>query len=368
MTRPQIDFATPADDAAIRSLLRRESMPGRIRVTFEREPNFWQGCHVTGEDCRVPVAREPGSSEIVGLACRSTRKVFVNGKAQRLGYLGQLRVDSRFRGQWLVSRGFSKLKLLHDADPLPAYLVSIVEDNREATGILVQHRRRGFPTFHAVADFRTLAILVQRGRLPRLSDISISPARADELGELAAFLNLHGSQRQFSSIWTTGEFARLFDFGLAVEDLRVARRAGRIVGVAGLWDQSAYKQTIVHGYSGWLRLVAPLYNMSAPWLGRNKLPSPGEKLKSAYASPFCIANNDLDVCHDLLREVLMVAESRELRTLLIGFDCRDPLLAATRDYRHIAYPSRIYLAEWPNGVSVHEQLDRRPAYVDIATL
>jgi hypothetical protein len=348
--------------------LRREPIPGRICVTFEREPNFWLGCEITGEDCHVPVAREPESGEIVGLACRSTRKVFVNGDAQRLGYLGQLRVDSHFRGQWLVSRGFSKLKQLHDADPLPAYLVSIIDNNREATGVLVRNWRPGFPNFHAVADFRTLAILVHRGKRTHPSDISISSARADELAELVAFLNLHGSERQFSKFWTVKEISGLFAFGLMLQDLRIARRAGQIVGVAGLWDQSAYKQTIVHGYSGWLELVAPLYNLSAPWFGRSKLPSPGEKLKSAYASPFCIADNDLHVCRALLDELLVLAETRGLRTLLIGFDCRDPLLAAVRGYRHIVYPSRIYLAEWSNGASVHDQLDRRPINVDIATL
>ena len=99
-----IQFATPADDAAIRQLLRREPMPGRIRVTYQREPEFRLGCEVTGEDCQVLVARRQDSDEIVGVASRSVRRVFVNGREQRVGYLGQLRIDPRFRGRWLVSR------------------------------------------------------------------------------------------------------------------------------------------------------------------------------------------------------------------------------------------------------------------------
>jgi len=104
MTRLAVDLATPADDAAIRKLLRREPMPGRIQLTYEREPNFWTGCEVTGEDCRVLIARHEEDGDIVGLACRSTRNVFVNGLERRIGYLGQLRViagivgDGSFRG------------------------------------------------------------------------------------------------------------------------------------------------------------------------------------------------------------------------------------------------------------------------------
>ena len=38
-----------------------------------------------------------------------------------------------------------------------------------------------------------------------------------------------------------------------------------------------------------------------------------------------------------------------------------------KEYAHVMYPSRLYLAGW-DGRSFYEQLDERPAYVDIATL
>src|SRR5271170_2548539 len=122
----QIDLATPADDLAIRGLCRREAMPGNITVRYEREPDFSLGCRVTGDHFQVLVARDRGDREVVAVACRSTREVFINGSRQRIGYLGQLRIDQHFRGRWLVSRGFSMLKELHKQDPVPAYLVSIV--------------------------------------------------------------------------------------------------------------------------------------------------------------------------------------------------------------------------------------------------
>jgi hypothetical protein len=145
-------------------------------------------------------------------------------------------------------------------------------------------------------------------------------------------------------------------FGLSAEDIRVARKDGAIAGVIALWDQSAYKQSVIRGYSGWLRAAAPL------------LPRPGTELRSAYASLICIANDDAAIFRSLLEEVYNLAAKRGFAYLLIGLDVRDPLLDIARAYSHVAYPSRLYLASWPNGGFFDESLDARPVYVDIATL
>src|SRR5215475_13193087 len=99
----QIDLANINDDIAIRRLLATNAVPGRVTVTYEREPNYFAGCATMGQTCQSIVAR--AGDGIVGVACRATRPMFVNGRDVRLGYLGQLRVDARFRGRWLVSRG-----------------------------------------------------------------------------------------------------------------------------------------------------------------------------------------------------------------------------------------------------------------------
>jgi hypothetical protein len=361
-----IQFATPADDAAIRQLLRREPMPGRVRVTYQREPEFRLGCEVTGEDCQVLVARHQDSGEIVGVAARSVRYVFINGREQRLGYLGQLRIDPRFRGRWLVSRGFSQLKQLHERDPLPGYLASIIDGNREAAGVLVERRRRIFPEFHGVAEYRTLAIGVARAKPAIGAGITISTL--DDVSEVASFLRATGSRRQFYPVWNEERLHRLSALGLRLDDLRIARRGGEIVGVAGLWDQSAYKQTVVQGYSGWLKTAAPLYNLGAACLGRAALPRPGEKLHSAYLSLVSVAHDDAAVFRALLRELYNLAGARGFAYLLAGFDSRDPLFREACEYSHVVYPSRLYYAVWPHEGRTYEQLDGRPAYVDIATM
>jgi hypothetical protein len=367
MMQLSVDLAVPADDAAIRRLLRHQPVPGRVTVTFEREPDFWTGCAVTGDDSRILVARDE-HGEIAGVACRSGRDVFVNGRPLRIGYLGQLRIDDRFRGRWLVSRGFNLLRRLHEVDPVPAYLTSIIQNNREATGVLVDHARKVFPRFYPVAQYSTLALELRRRKLPSSSPVSIAAGSADCLEEVAGFLRACGAHHQFFPVWTAAKLRDLANFGLLPEDLRIARGDSGIVGVMGLWDQTAFKQTVVRAYSGWLKAAAPLWNSTAHWFGRNALPRPGEELRSAYASLIAVANDDARIFAGLLSEIYNLAATRGHEYLLLGLDARDPLLPIARDYAHIHYPSQLYLAAWSDGGHLHEQLNQRRTRVDAATL
>jgi hypothetical protein len=368
MTQLTVEFARPSDDSAIRSLMRRAHVPGRVTVTFEREPNFSLGCAVSGDCYRILVAREALSGEVVGVACRSVRYVFINGCPQRVGYLGQLRIAEEYRGHWLVARGFSLLAQLHRDDPLPAYLVSIVDENRLATGVLIDKRRKSFPAFHRVSDFVTLAIDVSSLRGKSSTDIEIKAGAPELIGSIAQFLREQGSRRQFFPVWDEKRLSGLAALGLRTEDIRIAVRDRNLVGVMALWDQSAYKQTVVRNYSGWLKVGLPLFNRTAPWFGRNPLPLPGQRLRSAYVALICVANDDAEIFSALLRSIQALAEQQGIKHLLLGLSPQDALMARARKYRHIRYPNTFYLAEWSDGAHLHEQLDERPAYIDIATL
>ena len=351
-----IERATRQDDEGIRRLLRAQPLPGRVRMAFCREPDFALGCFATGEDPQILVARSRVAGDIVGVACRSVRDVFLNGREQRLGYFGQLRVDDRFRGRWLVARGFAMLERIDREDPVAAYLASIVEGNEEALGILVRRPRRSFPRFCEVARYRTLAIPLRRPKRMLPGAEEIVPASADQVPDIVRFLRVEGSRRQLFPVWTEQKLSSLASLGLRHDDVLVARRQGAIVGTLALWDQSAYKQSIVRGYSGWLRALAPI------------LPRVGQEVRFAYASLVCIAQDNPSVFSRLLRQLFNVACGRGADYLLVGLDARDPLMSVVRTYRHFSYPSRLYLASWSTGGHLHEPLDDRSAYVDIATL
>jgi hypothetical protein len=379
-----LDLATRDDDAAIRRLLANNPVPGRITLSFEREPSFFLGCGTLGHFCQVGVARRRSSGEVVGVGCRAVRRVFVNGRAEDVGYVGQLRVDRAARGAWLGSQALRFLRQLHGDGRAGAYLATITEENAEARGLLVDRPRRHFPIFREVDRLHTLALVVRTPKPWATADPSqhvVGRGAAADLPEIVAFLRREGAAKQFFPVYDAADVGGSpATLGFGVEDFAVARtgHGGDVVGIVGLWNQSAYKQTVVRGYAGALRWLRPLYNAGARLRGGGApggvLPAPGRPLRSAYASFVCVAGNDPAIFRGLLRHVYALAAARGYAYLLVGLTSRDPLLPVAREYPHIAYYSRLYTVGWDdqdnggNGGSFHDRLDARVPHVEIATL
>lgn len=363
------DLATPSDDLALRRLLATNPIPGSVTVTYEREPDYFLGSATMGHFWQVPVARVHPNGEIAGVACRAVRLRFVNGQVQPVGYLSQLRVDRRFQGHGLTARGFHYLRELHADGRAVYYLATIIEGNNPARRLLIERPQPHFPHFHEVGRIVTLALVVR----PWCALVGHNDAiqRGDQvpLCEIVAFLRKQGASRQFFPAYTEADFwdgstTRAFhsaDFLLAV-------RRGAIAGVLGLWDQSAYKQTVVQSYSGALRWLRPAADLGGRLIGSQPLPAPGSPIRHVFASFVCIADRALEVFPLLLRQALNLAAERGYAYLLLGLAESDPLLALARRYVHIPYYSRLYVVDWSAKGDSYARLDRRPPYVEIATL
>lgn len=354
------DIAGPADDAAIRALLARNPVPGRVVVSYEREPSYFDGVRATDPDAQVIVARERASGDVVAVACRSVRRLFVNGEAEDVGYLSQLRVDARFRGRWLVSGGFKFLRELHGDRRVERYLATITREGREARVLLVERPRRHFPRFDALADLATIAVAVgRRRRVPR-SRYAIERAAGDALHEAAAFVDAYGRGRQFYPV-TTAE-------ALAVGDACFVARGdrGRVAGALRVWDQRAYKQAVVRGYAPLLGRVRPVYNAAMRVAGRPDLPAVGEPIRCAFAAT--VGAESEAAFAALLRRAYNHAAESGYDYLMVGLATADPYLRVAKSYPHVEYRSTLYDVHWNDTGGYRERIDARLPYVEIATL
>ena len=378
----RLELATAEDDAAIRRLLAANPVPGRIALGFEREPSYFLGCGLMGAFWQVAVARRRSDGEVAAVACRATRPRFVNGRIEEVGYVGQLRVDAPSRGRWLAAGLLRGLSRLHADGRVRGYLATITDENTVARGLLAGRPRRGFPTFRPVDRIHTLAILVRRPvwsprRPSRGCRIEVGLGTEADLGAIVACLRERGAARQFFPVYGEEDFrgsATTRDF--RVEDFVVARRSGRVAGVIGLWDQMAYRQTVVRGYGGALRWARSLYNLGARCLGAASppLPPPGRRLRAAYASFICVAHDDPGVFDALLRQVYHLAAERGYAYLMVGLAASDPLLRVARTYAHVAYHSTLYTVCLGGDEEFHghsddgDHSDGRVPYVEIAAL
>ncbi len=368
------ELASPTDDPAIRRLLAANPVPGQVTLTYEREPDYFLGCTTMGHFCQVLVARHRPTDQVAAVASRSTRPLFVNGQVEEVGYIGQLRVDEQFRGHWLVSNGFRFFHQLHADGRVMGYITTIIEGNLQAQGLLVDKARRHFPVYRQVDRLCTVAIILRKSWLRlkgfKPSNLQITRLSPPDLPALMAFLRQHGPAKQFFPAYTEADFSgnSPTTLGFQVEDFVLARRQGEIVGVLGLWDQSAYKQTIVRAYHNSLRRWRPLYNLGLRLVGARPLAPPGQPIHFAYASFSCIAQNDPAIFHSLLQVVYNLTVERGYTYLMVGLSTRDPLLAVAQSYLHLPYYSHLYTVCWPGDESFHHKLDNRIPYVEIAAL
>lgn len=358
-------MATPADEADIRRLVGATPMPGAIAVRFEREPNYFLGCDIMGDVCDVILARHGASGDLAGVLCRTERRAFVNGEEAVIGGIGQIRVASGYRGNWLLQRGWP---LFRNRDLLYAGVVA--RDNPRARGVLAGRRPPGGPEVAPLAGLTTFGLILRAGMRPRPvpRGWSVEWGSPDQLEDIVTFLRSCGRRRQLFPAYRVADFTggRLLR-GLAVEDVAVVRRGTDVAGVMAMWDQTAFRQDIVHAYGPRLRRLMPLYGAATRLVGAQPLPRPGEMIRTAWAAMVCVANDDPQVFRLLLSTVARRAHRSGMAYLLVGFADQDPLLPLMRRSLHLTYRADLFVGRWGGGGPL-TGLDQRTPYVEVATL
>lgn len=369
--RFDVRLAGPADDGEIRRLLREHALPGEVALSFEREPVAAVAASIEGDVHQTIVARESSGRAVVAIASRAERDVFVNGRSGRIGYFGQLRADVRgHRVATLLDDGFAFCRTLHGTGGVSAYLTAIVEENHAARRLLCGLRSPAAPRFRRVGALITLAIpRVRRRAVTGAGGVEIRRGSAGMLADIVACLDRNGRRSQFAPRWTAEDLlsARRTP-GLDFEDFLVAIRAGRIVGCAAMWDQRAFKQVVVRGYSERLARWRRLINVAAPWVGMPTLPAVGSPLDFVYLSHVAIDDDGGDVAAALMAEAGQRLPSG-VKYMVTAFADGSPLLAAASAVaRHRRYRSVLYLASWQDGHDVADSLDGRPPHPEVAIL
>ena len=103
-------WAGEQDNPALRRLLRDTPMPGRIRITLEREPDFFRAAELEWNRHYTAVARDPVSSGV-----RHVQPFCANGVCERSAcpprLLSQLRISPAHRAHKLrlLKTGFTWL-------------------------------------------------------------------------------------------------------------------------------------------------------------------------------------------------------------------------------------------------------------------
>jgi hypothetical protein len=367
-----VAFATPGDDADVRALLKRQALPGEISLSFEREPSALGAGSIEGDVHQILIARNITSGQLEGLASRSVRTAFVNGRPERLGYLSLLRVEPGVRGlRSLLDDGFSALRAAHATGGARFYIMSVVAGSDVARRLLFDRRSSTAPRFTLAGRYSTFAIPVRQPfRASTPDGIDLMRGRDALIEDIAACLDRNLARWQFAPSWSAADLMDpVRTRGLRPDDFLVATCAGRVVGCAALWDQRAFRQTVVRGYRTGLRRVRPLINFVARPLALPRLPAVGAQLDFAYLSHLAVDDEREDVARALVRAISRLAAERGREYIVVGCGQGHPLHGAiARAARHRVYATDIHVAAWPDGQAAAAALDGRPLQPEVAVL
>jgi hypothetical protein len=347
MTRFTIGLAQPGDDAALRALLANNPMQGSIELAFLREPSYFAASAVQAPFHQIVVARD--GADVVGAGFRGVRPTFINGQVRDVGYLADLRLDSRYRGGSLVARGYRFFRALHGDGRAKLYLTVIADGNEMALQTIAGNRA-DLPRYVPLGRVFSPAVRL-RGWKKRKADVEVKrsgapappPAGAAEVGGATrSFVLEQLSRKQFAPA------------KLLVDDFYTAYDGDRIVGALAVWDQSAFKQTRVVRYRGAMRLLRHIA----------RYPPAGETLRSFYIAYVAVESDE--VFRALLDAA--VADHPQYHYFVAGAHERDPLLRTLQNLPATPFWARAFAVHFEDGAEELARLDERVPYVELATL
>jgi len=357
-------FAVAAheDEAGIRRLLRENPMEGAVRVTFEREPDYFHGTDLAGGVDQTIVAYEDNRLHCMGRCTR--RECWVNGRVRSVGYLAELRLDGRARRRFTLIRDGYEFFRQQSEDEL--LFTSIALDNSRARRLL-ESGLRGLPTYELLGQLLTLLIAVPRHRRP--AALCVESATTADLPEVVRLLNGQGRHCQFATVWTEEQLRNLGARGLPLDRIQLAREKGQLVACGALWDQRTFRQTVVRGYAGSMRAMLPLMNLMHRALRIPRLPAPATVLPQAFLSPLAFAAGAEQLLVPFVEACFPLAASAGVEWLILALPGEDVRVTELRRKFHLrAWPSRLYRVRWPATTDVEEFPASAPLLPDVALL
>ena len=364
---PQVSFqaASAADDADLRRLLRDNPMQqGGLTLSFRREPSYFAACSVLGQSAEVFVGRDTQTGALAGVGARYHLPAFINGQAQSIVYLADLRVQTAYRNSIHLRRAYQFLRQRHAADPAPVYTTMILQDNRAALATIAA-QRAGLPPYHAQGTVHTPLILLGRQKPALVAPCTIRRATAADWANIVAFLNRENARYQFAPVYHENDLANGRLRGMQPENIFISEAGGAIVGTLALWQQSAFRQIHIDAYRGAWRLIRPVYNALARLTPLAPLPRAGEALKYAYLSLMAVQNDNLAVFRALLRQAYRASHGTGLHYLIGAFHERHPLRPAFADYAGIPSGGQLFTVQFDGEPY---PLDGRVPYIDAAAI
>jgi hypothetical protein len=305
------------------------------------------------------------------MASRAVRRVWLDGRPARLGYLAQLRrADSARLSLRLMTEGFEMLEQTRRSDELPFDLTSIMADNLPARRLL-ERGLPGLPRYRPLSTLITLTMPTsgtRRSRTPR--SLRVEASGPEGLEQVADCLQRSSRRSRLAPLWTAEDLASPeVTRGLDPGDLLVVRDGSRVRACAAVWDQRSFRQLVVTGYAPWPGRLRGLVNLGLMLARRPQLPAPGNTLSLAFLSHLAVDDDEPGLILTLIDAAREAARRRGIDLLALGLPCSFPgLEPIIRHTRARPLESTLYLVHREAAGAFLDLIGLESAHAEVAVL
>jgi hypothetical protein len=335
----RIRLATAADHAGITQLMAQAPMHGELAIATAR-----------GSDALALYRLQRGTVECLvhhenlGMCAFAVRDGFIDGEKVRVGFLSDLRMHGKHPDRRLFPRLYGRL--FHDVatrQRCDHWLTSILATNEKAVSALVatSDKRKDQPRYTLLARYDMAAVqlvvppVLLKRRVPRVADVAVRTATADDVPHIAQLLHSDHKHRAFGWCFDDGEFEHRLQHwpGFSLDNTYVACRPdGTLAGVCTAWDPAAVSRFKVVHLRGKMKWLTRASRWLSPLVGATPLPDVSSHYRYPTLANLSIVNDDPTVFRAMLRAVALKLHGKGLHFFAFPLYENDPLAPAIQDF------------------------------------
>jgi len=357
--------AQATDSNELIALIAATPQAGAITINFERTPDFFMATKVVTQIPDVWVLIERESARVAAMFSIGQRDVYVNGERQNVRYGNDLRIHPKFQSGRTL---FNLLKCYRNAMGSDWMQTVILSDN-EASLNSIGSGRSITPSYYDFGEMITHMLYLTTPRPSQDSKFNIRTADHNDIELMQVFFDQQAQTKQFYPHY---DFTKLLNGdeyyrGLVISNYYLMFEGNKLVAMAGIWDQSSFKQTRFVAYSKLMSVARLLNNAYSKLFGGMVLPKAGDKLNYVSLHSLLIINDDEKLFSRLLQYIYNDCLALNYQALVCGLPSLDTRQRILEQYRSKVLHSKHFIASYhddPRG-----KFDTSyPLYLELARL
>lgn len=340
--------AHPDDDLALRQLIAVPMTTRGVMLSFQREPSYFGASKVIYKVNDHAVVENATNKQIVAVYSNGYRPCYIDGAVKSLRYASDLRVAPNYRGKAVLLKLSAQMRATMQT---PNYSHTIIFNDNYTARAAIQTSKTNMPGYYdeglietlTLTGFRRAELATQVVQLcPRAltlaKDLPQIKARQATPADVPAMNALIKHMAQHYNYIPAYDFHELligdnYFQGLTIEDFQLYEKNGELLGMFGLWRQSAFKQSKILNYGPLIAALRPIYNLWASWTGHMALPKRGESFKYHALHSLLCHPHHLGLHDRMLRDAYLLSQQRGVGCISYTVSHQDPRQALNQCYK-----------------------------------